>query len=145
MSIIDKNGYKLIKKPNHPMARKNGYILIHRLIMANYLGRLLATIEVVHHKNGNKLDNRIENLELVSDNGKHLSKLHPEVGKKVSKKLKGRIPWNKGKILVSRTPEYFAERRRRAVKRNQEWRKRNPKKYKVVYTRYNRRKSKLSF
>jgi hypothetical protein len=74
------NGYLNVKIGRHPMANKNGYIPLHRLIMQAKLGRLLEPNEIVHHKNGNTLDNRIENLELMESLSKHNSakKFHKE-------------------------------------------------------------------
>lgn len=59
------NGYKMIYKPEHPSARKSGWIFEHRFVMENFLGRDLLKKEIVHHRNKIKDDNRIENLSLI--------------------------------------------------------------------------------
>jgi len=73
-----RDGYILISKHGHPFVDKNGYIYEHRFIMEQYIDRHLTPNERVHHLNGIKEDNRIENLSLVSSQKVHKF-LHPNI------------------------------------------------------------------
>jgi len=78
--VLDAAGYTLLFMPDHPHA-VGSYILEHRYVMEQVLGRYLETDnEVVHHKNGDITDNRPENLEVMTM-GEHsrYHRLHPEL------------------------------------------------------------------
>lgn len=66
-TIARKDGrkYKLLHNPEHPHKDHRGYVREHRLVMESYLKRYLLPSEVVHHINGDTLDNSIGNLELL--------------------------------------------------------------------------------
>ena len=63
--FVYKGNYIYAVVPDHPKATKNGYVLFHRIIMENKIGRLLEKREQVHHINGDTYDNRQENLEIM--------------------------------------------------------------------------------
>lgn len=57
--------YKVLKIHGHPLATKNGAVLEHRKVWFEHFGSIPEG-SVIHHKNGNKHDNRIENLECLT-------------------------------------------------------------------------------
>lgn len=83
---ISKDGYKYIYSPYHPYSTKSGYVLEHRLVMEKHIGRFLNKKEVVHHIDTNRLNNSIDNLELIDGSGKHLMRFH-----NIKDKLTGRF------------------------------------------------------
>ena len=60
------DGYIAVYAPKHPNATSDGYVMEHILVMEKHIGRYVEKPEVVHHKNGNRKDNRIENLQLMT-------------------------------------------------------------------------------
>lgn len=65
---ITAHGYRIVYRPEHPNATCRGYVMEHVAVMADHLGRPVAAHETVHHRNGQRADNRIENLELWASN-----------------------------------------------------------------------------
>ena len=84
-SFIDKSGYKHIRVTrDYPylsdVHKRNGnfYMLEHRLVMSEYLSRSLESSEIIHHKDRNKLNNNLDNLEILS-NSEHNETHHREL------------------------------------------------------------------
>jgi hypothetical protein len=90
-------GYKMVLlQPNDPyysMLNRSNYVMEHRLVMAKHIGRCLLNWEVVHHINGIKDDNRIENLKLIACNGEHNTQVEQALitQAKLIKKLESEI------------------------------------------------------
>lgn len=75
---ITNRGYKKLLRHGHPRGGRDGYVLEHILVMEESVGRLLTEQEVIHHINGDKTDNRIENLRLFPTHAEHM-KHHADI------------------------------------------------------------------
>ena len=71
---VKKGPYDYAIVRNHPNATKRGYVLMHRVVMENHLGRILDDGEIVHHLDHNGHNNDISNLVVM--NGKDHVRMH---------------------------------------------------------------------
>ena len=96
--VIEHKGYTCIYKPEHPRAKANGYVREHILVAEEMLGRPLDGEEVVHHINGDKADNRPENLEIFPNHAEHVRHHNRTDGKKYS--------YNGGEFTMAELSEF---------------------------------------
>ena len=96
---INNCGYVYLKKPSHPKANKDGYVSEHVFVWMNYWKKDIPLNYMVHHKDGNRQNNKIENLLLVDHRDHtniHKKPVLMETRKKMSESHK--IRWGKRRI-----------------------------------------------
>jgi len=102
--------------PDHPKANSRGYVLLARWIMEQHLGRYLTEFEQVHHINGVKDDDRLENLRVVT-RGEHFS-IHEDSHRTLDySRIKELMDQGLGYRKIAKQLDYKIESVKSAVKR----------------------------
>lgn len=133
---VNKQGYRQVWVPGHSECVYASWALEHRVVMSDYLGRPLRKNENVHHVNGVKTDNRIENLELwvssqpsgqrVADLLKWAREIEALYGDEVSTHPKLRRNVTKAKLHAPRAADSAARRRDQAQPKDKSAREQAP-------------------
>ena len=91
---VTRQGYiRILITPDDPlysMATKSNYVLEHRYVVAQHVGRVLSNTEIVHHLNGVKADNRLHNLVLVAKNNHPTDNVRKLLQKRI-RELEGQL------------------------------------------------------
>lgn len=74
--IEPEKGYRMVRKPDHPRARANGYVLEHILVAETILGRPLKANEEVHHIDRDRANNSPDNLRIFDSHLEHWTTEH---------------------------------------------------------------------
>lgn len=69
---VKSDRYIRIYSPNHPYHRKDKYVYEHRLIVEEDIGRYLEPQEEIHHIDGDKHNNSLDNLILFPNRSEHI-------------------------------------------------------------------------
>ncbi len=119
----NKQGYINVLLRGHPMANSCGYVLEHRLVMYQKLGRKLDRNEHIHHVNGKRDDNRPENLQVLSPS-EHQRVTSKEYHDQLRNDLIELKEYRSGKRVVPiaiRLPENFLQTFRPATEPELAW------------------------
>jgi len=95
-----RKGYIFIYKPDHISSRKSppdyGYVSEHRMVMENHLKRILEPFEVIHHIDGDKSNNKLDNL-LLCKKQKYHNEVHTQMEMFVEKLIReGKVYYERG-------------------------------------------------